>query len=132
MEASKKRSNYTTIVRVENPKDSKGPYNSMFMNDNILEKMMEKHSAYISESHPVPHRDGIKESQILELGYWVTGCKDIKQLKKWFGEFLPELINSGFKIYRYRLPRTRVLYGNHQVVFNPQESIKKIEVPQLN
>jgi hypothetical protein len=123
---------YTNIVRIENPKDGCGPYISRFANDDLRDKMMEKTSAYVSKSHPPPQRDGLTESQILDLGCWVCGCKDIRQLKKWFGEFLPELIESGFKVYRYRLPRERVLYGNHQVVFNPNESVKRCEVAILN
>lgn len=126
-----KQSAYTTIVRVENQIDRRGPYNSAYTDSDLLERMMKKQSAYISKSHPVPHKDGITENQILSLGYWATGCKDMRQLKNWFGEFLPELLKCGFKIYRYRVPIKRVLYGNHQIVFNPNESINKREVPTL-
>lgn len=123
-----KQSIYTTVVRIESPIDRRGPYTSGYMDSDLLELMMDKHSAYKSKSHPVPHKDGIKESEILSLGGWVAGCKDIQQLKNWFGEFIPKLSESGFKIYRYRIPKENVLHGIHQVVFNPSESIQRTEI----
>lgn len=124
-----RKSYYTTVYRIEHPTDGKGPYRSSRVYDDdfgdLLHDMMSKHSIYVSPNHPAPQLDGIS-SDTFYANDMQCACATLKQLKQWFGEFITPLCKSGFHIVKYYVPRKRVYYGRHQVVFDPMFSPFKV------
>lgn len=113
---------YTTVYRIEHPENGFGPYRSMLTDDDLLERMREKHSAYVSPAHPVPQKDGIAPA-VMEAGNMLSAFKNMTQLRAWFGEFVGPLLKDGFKVVKYYVPTAMVHMGRHQVVFDRKKSV---------
>jgi hypothetical protein len=95
------------VYRVEN-KNGVGPY---YGTDNWCEWQTRWHD---SPSHPPPFLDGIDVYAKKDL----CGFASFKKLRDWFeSEELVELRKLGFRVRRIRVPRSKVKFGEKQVVF---------------
>lgn len=124
-----KRSKYTVVYRLEHPSDRNGPYRGCYTSD-VTIAMFDKTSTWVSNKHPIPTKDGIRGSVMYEKNVY-CGCKSMKQLREWFGEFLKPLIEDGFELVKFYVPRKNVYYGKHQVVFERSESPLQVIVKKL-
>jgi len=80
-----------------------------------------------SKKHPMPRHDGLEQ--------WIQGrrfgCRNPRQLQRWFGQFWPRLRNA--HVCLYKVPREKVCVGKTQVLFDREaaELVKKAAVSEL-
>ena len=104
------------VYRVEHPSNSTGPYQSgahygLSGYREIHNAMINAHCNHVND-HPTPGYEN------LQVEGRVCGCKTLKSLKAWFGDFLPKLIQLGFIIKEFDLPEDAVCCGLKQVTFD--------------
>lgn len=115
---------YKIVYRIEHPITHIGPYRSD-INTSLIDKMFDAHSCYVSASHPTPQREGFKY-ELLEK--CVCGCKDMQQLKDWFGIFLKPLLKEGFTLTKYIVKTEGVHFGKYQTLIETKKVIKRTVV----
>lgn len=123
----------TTVYRVENPGDRRGPYcHSGFTG--VDEDLWYEAMSLIDssdESHPCTSSDPLLEPFFIDIrdgeiafagivGYhYRHGFRDIDTMLAWFHSgSLGGLIAAGFNVVEYTLPVNRVLHGTYQSIFD--------------
>jgi hypothetical protein len=102
------------VYRVEHPSDHIGPYNHRDWRDN--DRLADAHTDDFT-NHPAPYWEfGYNMSADLDF----SGFRDMRQMFRWFGGWLPVMINSGFRVAVYRDVEI-VAESSRQVVFRIPE-----------
>lgn len=103
------------VYRIEK-EDGVGPYFSRNYKDLVDENgmtMLEYHGGdYIN--HPCPPEDGIRDIEPEEF----CGFESMDALNDWFEDWIPILIEAGYKIVTYDVSTSFVRFGKKQLVFN--------------
>lgn len=85
------------IFRVE--KKGLGPYKRQEHID-----MYDTHS--YSSDHP-----GVRTDVLKWRSGMLSGFQSLKHLKRWFGEYLKELLSMGYKIKKFKIKKKNVLFS---------------------
>ena len=103
----------TTVFRVEDS-EGYGPYQgAQAQKCSWYDEM-----GYCHRSHPMPVEDGI-QFDFRRHESCRHGFSSMEKLEAWFGDWLFEVLASGFRIALYHVEPNDVLHGKKQVVFYP-------------
>lgn len=115
-------SEHVSVYRLEDAAGV-GPYNTRMCNPDLDYTLDEMHHQHASCSTHPPMVADVAFDRHHRVREYLCGCSSLEQLSEWFGEFLQPLIAAGFRVVRYELPPSDVLYGRWQAAFVPDSVI---------
>ncbi len=113
------------VYRIENSYGM-GPFVGGFSWKILVKIDKELYNKWVSMSRkmPGPFEDGMNDFSL----EFVFGCRSKKQLQSWFKMFLDLLLENGYKIRSYSVPKDSVIFGKNQIVFRKKDAVLKEEV----
>lgn len=106
------------VYRVAYPREDGripvGPYQSgeWAVSDEVYELCDEMSSNHMDMHHPIPWNDGIGEMDCDDY----CAFDSMESLKRWFDDWLYGLLDAGFRIFIYDVPRNQITFGMTQIV----------------
>lgn len=112
------------VYRLENPTTGVGVYRDDPPLDELLQTELHmKHSG--DSKHPTPFREGLNKPDFeISYNHIISGCRNIKLLKQWFGPFYKRLIKAGYIVAKYRIDSNHIRYSKLQAIFDSKKAIK--------
>jgi hypothetical protein len=107
------------VYRIEHKTDRRGPYTGMA---DICT------SRYYDDNHPGPSGDGM-DTYAMTWNH-IFGFSYMRQMLTWFRfRDIFRIRKQGFRVYRYKIDRSDVIFGGRQVAFNRTRATVREEVP---
>jgi hypothetical protein len=109
------------VYRVEHKRYRNGPYVKSCMGNEecrVLSRRLCNESGITN--HPPPSVDGI----LVECDDY-CGFESLEQLFVWFRQWVRQLINCGYHISVFEIPREEIKFGGSQVTFKRKQHRRK-------
>ena len=121
------------VLRIEDS-EGNGPWTSRIKDNNLaLRRALDNKSC--SPRFPTPYSKGEpwegETPSPRPPHKEVFGFLFEEDLERWFGDCLPHMKGTGFKITRYEVPRTKVKVGNSGQVAFPKRKAVLVQIQEI-